>query len=92
MELESALNPDTLKAGDIISKWERWSSRSTLGNSSPHFEAQRHIIIEVTESAVYTVLIFSSSKCYSNRGYNPGCKYTIERWYFKGGAKWTIAE
>ena len=90
MELESALNPDTLKVGDIISKWERWSARSTLGNSSPHFEVQRHIIIEVGDSTVETHLIFASPKCFSNRGYNPGCNFIIDRSQFNRGSKWTI--
>jgi len=58
MELESALNTDTLKVGDIISQWARLTPRETLGTGHGFVEFSRHIIIEKLNNGVKTSVLY----------------------------------
>lgn len=58
MDLVGRITDETLKVGDIISQWARFSSRETLGSGTDYMELQRHIIIEVFDNGVKTSILF----------------------------------
>lgn len=90
MERESTINPDTLKAGDIISKWERWSSRQSLGRAPSHFERRRHLIIGVSHSYISTVVLLWRDSL-GETMINPGSNYDIPTASIRGVLNWRIA-
>jgi len=69
MELESTFNPDTLKVGDIISKWSRLTPRETLGTGCGFVEFSRHIIIEKFNNGVKTSVLYLAN---NTKGSNSG--------------------
>jgi len=89
VEYESPIKPDTLKVGDIISKWGRYSSRTTLGSGSGHFELRRHLIIEVSHSYVSTVVLLWK-RLPHEAVVNPGSITTIPTATIRGVLNWRI--
>ena len=97
MQHKSPINPDTLKVGDVISKWARYSSRTTLGNGVDHFEVRRHLIIEVGHSHVSTVVLLwkhnpADAEAMSNSAINPGSIYNIPTRTIRGVLNWRMSE
>ena len=84
------INPDTLKVGDIISKWARYSSRTTLGSGTDHFEVRRHLIIEVVpHSHVETVVLLWKGV---RPDINPGSNKVIPMSAIRGVLNWRMSE
>tara|TARA_R110000823_G_scaffold288690_3_gene406852 strand:- start:158 stop:439 length:282 start_codon:yes stop_codon:yes gene_type:complete len=93
VEHRSPINTDTLKVGDIISKWAKYSNRATLGEGTDDFEFRRHLIIEVVpHSHVETIVLFW--KYNPNTGYseNPGSSKVIPMSAISGALTWRISE
>ena len=89
------INPDTLKVGDVISKWARYSSRTTLGSGTDHFEVRRHLIIEVVpHSHVETVVLLWKHNPADAEGYdiNPGSSKVIPMSAIRGVLNWRMSE
>ena len=91
MQFKSPIKPDTLKVGDIISKWGRYSSRTTLGSGSGHFERRRHLIIGLSDYHVSTVgLLWKPLP--GETIINPGSNYDIPTATIRGVLNWRIAK
>ena len=90
-EKEPRINTDTLKVGDIISKWTFYSSsnqRQMFEQSI--FELQRHIIVGFSDKAVLTVVIFMK-ECFGNpRNQRPGSSSFISKAAINAGPQWRM--
>ena len=91
MERESTINPDTLKVGDVISKWARYSNRVTLGEGTSHFERQRHLIIGVSHSYISTVVLFWKP-IPMGFAVTPGSNYDIPTASIRGVLNWRMSD
>jgi len=91
MEKEPRINTDTLKVGDIISKWTFYSSSNQRQMFEPNiFELQRHIIVGFSDKAVLTVVIFAK-ECFGNpRDLKPGSSLSINKAAINVGLQWRM--
>lgn len=99
MTIRFLTDPDTLKVGDIISRWaNNWSgiARKSLGTQLDGFpdgghELQRLLIVEIEDNTIKTSVLYSRDEPLTSPGFrvSPGSSYSLTKSQIRGYWIWS---